>query len=1144
MLRRPLFVATLFVLAIASGIFVSGQAQSLVPRRPALVTLDKAEAEKLATAARAAAQVQMPAGVELKLWSPDGLIADPISIDVDADGTVYVAGSQRNNLPLDIRGHPDWMTVAHTMKTTEDLRRFYAELMTPENSAKNGWIPDANGDGIRDIRDLAEFKERIYRVQDTDGDGIADKSQILYEGFNEDPTWDIAGGVMKYDGDLIVGVPPGVYRLHDAKGDGRFNQRSTIAEGMNIHPAFGGHGVSGVMMGPDGRFYWEVGDIGLHVVDRAGKTWSYPNRGAIMRSEPDGSNFEVFSTGTRNLQDFSFDDHGNLISVDNDGDYPTESERVVYLPYGSETGWRSTWQFGKYTDPKNNKYNVWIDEQMYKPRFEGQTARILPPVANWHAGPSGMVYNPGTALSDEWKQHFFVTSFVGSASTARIYGFKLEEKGAGFAMGPERELLRGILAVGLHFGPDGSMYVTDWITGWDSKNKGRIWKLDTPETAGSPARKEVQSLLGEDFAKGATPEIAQLLTHADMRIRQKAQFELVRRNESAALLAAARNKTGGLSRLHGMWGLAQLARKDASKAAVLGEFLGDPDGEIRAQAARLVGDVRAAALMPKVMPLLMDTAPRARYFAAEAVARTAYKPGGPAIVDMLVDQDGADMYIQHVAQIALASIGDAKALEALASHQSKAVRSAAVIALGRMKHAGAAKFLADADEAIATDAARVINDDGSIPGAVPALAATLASTKITSEPYLRRALNANLRVGSREAVDRVAAFANDTARPEKLRVEAIAILGVWGEPSPLDRVDGFYLRPFAVQPASTTPRETTAAKAAVEQLLTGVTETTPGADMKIALAEAAGRAGAAGGASALMAMLRTDASQQVRLAALEALRLTKAGNPEELMKIAFADKSPAVRRAAIGILPTLPLSTAAKTQQLTALFGSGSTAEKQGALEVLGKLKSPESRRVLEGYINELNAGTFPAELQVDLLDAAQTDGSEDLAKGLETFRAAKRADSLVLAFQEALGRGGDFRAGQRVVNDNPAAECSRCHTIRGRGSDVGPDLSRIGATLTRAQLVEALVAPNARIAPGFGMVSVTLKNGDKVDGTLKSETDTEVVLLAGNPVAERTIAKADIANRTDPVSAMPPLGLILKPREVRDVVEFLANLR
>ena len=1143
MRQRPLFTVLCVAGTIASGVFLNGQVAP-APPRPTLVTLDKADAARLVEAGRAAVQVEMPAGVELKLWAPDGLIADPVALEVTPDGTVYVAGTQRNNLPLDIRGHTDWMTTAHTMKTVADLRRFYADVMAPANSAKNGWIPDANGDGSKDIRDLAEFKERVYRVQDTDGDGIADKSQIVYEGFNDDPTWDTIGGVLLDDNkDLVVVVPPGVYRLHDAKGDGKFSQRSTIAEGMNIHPAFGGHGVSGVLMGPDGRLYWEVGDIGLNVTDRSGKTWAYPNRGAVMRSDPDGSNFEVFASGIRNLQEFSFDEHGNLISVDNDGDYPSEAERVVYLPWGSETGWRSTWQYGKYTDPKNNKYNVWIDEQVFKPRFDGRTAHTLAPIANWHAGPSGMAYNPGTALSDAWKNHFFVTSFVGSASTARVYAFKLEEKGAGFTMGPEQTLLKGILAVGLRIGPDGALYVTDWITGWDSKNKGRIWKLDTPETANSAIRKDVLTLLGDDFSKGATPEIAQLLAHADMRVRQKAQFDLVRRGENAALLAAARNKTGGLARLHGLWGLAQLARKDASKGAVFAEFLTDQDGEIRAQAARMIGDVKIAALAPKVLPLLMDTTPRARYFAAEAIARTVYKPGGAAVVDMLADNDGHDLYIQHVGAIALAAIGDAKALEALSTHAKPAVRSAAVVALGRMKHAGVARFLKDADAAIATDAARAVNDDGSIVGAVPALAATLTDTTLTAEPYLRRALNANLRVGSRDAVDRVAAFAADVKRPEPLRVEAVSILGVWAAPSPLDRVDGFYLAPFAAQPASTTPRDGTAARAAIERMLASMPADAT-EKVKVALAEAAGQSGAAGAAPALLAMLKNDASQAVRLAALEALRLSKGGNPDELMQIAFADKSPAVRRAAIVILPTLPISAAAKTQQLASLYATGSTAEKQGVLEVLGGLKSPESRQALQGYVEQLNAGTLPVELQVDLLEAVQADGSEALAKSLETYRTAKKADTLVQAFAEALSKGGDFRSGMRVVTDNPAAECTRCHTIRGRGSDVGPELTRIGSTLTRAQLVEALLAPNARIAPGFGVVSVTLKNGDKADGTLRSETDTEVVLLTGTPPAERKIAKADIASRTDPVSAMPPLGLILKPREVRDLVEFLAGMR
>jgi putative heme-binding domain-containing protein len=108
----------------------------------------------------------------------------------------------------------------------------------------------------------------------------------------------------------------------------------------------------------------------------------------------------------------------------------------------------------------------------------------------------------------------------------------------------------------------------------------------------------------------------------------------------------------------------------------------------------------------------------------------------------------------------------------------------------------------------------------------------------------------------------------------------------------------------------------------------------------------------------------------------------------------------------------------------------------------------------------------------------------------------------------------------------------------------VGPNLSNIAATLTREQLLDSLIEPNKRIAPGYGTVGVTLRNGQRVDGTLREETDTHVVLMTGDPQVERRIAKTDIAERTNPVSAMPPFGLILKPREIRDLVAFLSVLK
>ena len=336
---------------------------------------------------------------------------------------------------------------------------------------------------------------------------------------------------------MIFGMAPGVYRLRDTTGDGVIDQQVPISEGYNTHPAFAGHGISGVMQGPDGRLYWEVGDIGFSVADKSGRRWAYPNQGAVLRSEIDGSNFEVFAAGIRNLQEFSFDERGNLISVDNDGDHQGESERVVYIPYGSDSGWRSNWQYGKYTDP----------EEQSLQRLDGRDAlQAAPrrPVGAHRAADCelarravGMAYNPGTALSDEWRNHFFVTSFPGSASGARIYGFTLKEDGAGFAMGPEKQLLRGILAIGIKFGPDGALYVTDWITGWDSKNAGAALEA---RRAGGRGQRDSQGsqrrCSSRTLPAAGAGDVAGLLRHADMRVRQKAQFDLVapRRRAAAA----------------------------------------------------------------------------------------------------------------------------------------------------------------------------------------------------------------------------------------------------------------------------------------------------------------------------------------------------------------------------------------------------------------------------------------------------------------------------------------------------------------------------------------------------------------------------------------------------------------------------------
>jgi putative membrane-bound dehydrogenase-like protein len=1116
-----------------------GQNAPEVRQLPRTVQLTSADAQRGAAEARKTVAVKLADGVEATLWASDQLIVDPVAIDFDENGTAFVVSTSRANMPLDIRGHPTWVETVHTLKTVPDLLAFYKKELAPERSAQNKWIPDLNKDGSNDIRDLAELKERLYRIQDTDGDGIADSSKIMIEGFNNDPTYDVVGGVLYDHGDVLFGMAPGVWRLKDENGDGVIDRQIPISEGYSTHPAFGGHGVSGLIMGPDGRVYWEVGDIGLDVTDKSGKRWSYPNQGAVMRSDPDGSNFEVFAAGIRNLQEFSFDEYGNLISVDNDGDHEGESERVVYIPNGSDSGWRSNWQYGKYTDAKNNRYNVWMDEQLFKPRFSGQAAYIVPPVASYHPGPSGMAYNPGTALSEEWRNTFFVTSFPGAPSGAIVYAFKLKEDGAGFALESDRQLVQGILTVGVRFGPDGALYLADWINGWEAKGKGRIWKVDSVKGAANPMRAEVKKLIAEKFDAKSAAEVSALLHHVDMRIRQKAQFELVRRDDIKSLTAASADTANKLARIHGIWGIAQLARKNDQHAAALVKLLSDQDDEIRAQAAKMIGDVRYARAGDQLVPLLKDKAPRVRFFAAEALGRIQHKAAAAPIVEMLAANDDTDALLRHAGSLALSRIGDAPAIAALSKHQSRGVRIAAVVALRRLRNADVARFLSDADEDIVVEAARAINDDGGIEAALPALAKALDDKRSLKkpDPFLRRAINANLRVGSPEAVTRLATFAADASKPEPMRVEAVASLGVWESPSTLDRVDGIYLG----QPSS---RDGVAARAAVLKLIQSADANTS-APVKIALADAAGRLNLTDAAPLLVTQLRTDPTPGVRVAALRALQTLKTPNIAESMKVAVADSSPEVRRAAVGILRTLPISDAEKVQNLLAVIRNGAVNDQQAGLEVLGTLKTTEAQNALSSLFDELTAGKLAAGIQVDLVDAMQSNAAPALEAKLQAYQKSKSADSLAAAFRDALLVGGDPRRAQQVFVEHPAAQCVRCHAVGDNGgATVGPNLMGVASRLSREQILESLLEPSARIAPGFGTVSLTLRNGQKVDGTLKSETDTEVVLVAGDPPAERRIAKADITQRTNPVSAMPPMGLILKPREIRDLVAGLAMLK
>lgn len=1095
-----------------------------------LVTVNAADARAIADSIEQTTPVTLAEGLHLNLWASDSLLADPVALYMDSKGRAYVTSTSRGRYSeFDIRGHQDWMTRSISFQTVTDRRSFLRDILSPDYPEENDWFPDLNKDGVSSWKDLTVEKERVIRIEDTDGDGLADQSHTFVEGFNEEIS-DVAGGFTEHNGSFYLGVAPDFWKLEDRNGDGTVDEMVSLVNGFQAHIGFGGHGMSGVKMGPDGRIYWGIGDIGSNIVDRNGKQWKYPNQGAIFRANPDGTEFEVFAAGLRNTHEFDFDAYGNLITVDNDGDYPGEKERLMYVVEGSDAGWRSNWQYGKYTDPKNNRYNVWMDERMFVPRHEGQAAHIIPPIMNYHSGPTGLKYQPGTALGGRWPNHFFVVEFPGSPARAKIHAFELEASGAGFEMKQEEVIAQGVLATGLDIGADGHLYFSDWITGWTPKKYGRIWKLSADEV-NSEVRQEVQMLLNANWSDMSRIELLSHLSHVDRRIRQHAQFELASRGRAVAndLLGLARTDDHQLARIHAIWAYAQIVRAEEADPISLSEFLTDSDPEIRAQTAKMLGDLRVISAVPTLSGLLTDSSDRVIFFAAESLRKIADPSASEAILQMIEQNDDVDVYLRFAGASALAAFGDAEYLRTLAGHPQLSVRIAAVVALRRMGHPAVADFLADVDEWVVTEAARAINDDWSIEEALPALA--LSEVRFVNEPFIRRLINANVRLGNQAAVEKLIQIAQDEQLSENLRAEAILALSTWDSPSETDRVDGRY--------RGLVSRSAGPVRQSIDPLIPIFLESEE-ISVSTAACTAIGRLGMAQYSETLIGFIQTHPSEDVRGMAIQAMAAIGGTMLPEAISLALRDRTSMVRSAALSLVPDLPLSQEERIDLLNQVIKTGQGAEKQAAMSALMEFPSIAISSLLDEYVSQWEQGIMDPILKVELTEIIEEINHDDLTERLERLQSE---EDPLLQYADLLV-GGNANEGRGVVYWNSAGQCVRCHSVGNQqGADVGPNLDGVGARLSRESILLSLVAPSAEYASGYGTAVITKTDGEVISGVLIRETESQYHLQTDRVEPVR-ISKGNIQDLKMAPSAMPNMTYVLSRREIRDVVEYLSQLQ
>jgi putative heme-binding domain-containing protein len=138
----------------------------------------------------------------------------------------------------------------------------------------------------------------------------------------------------------------------------------------------------------------------------------------------------------------------------------------------------------------------------------------------------------------------------------------------------------------------------------------------------------------------------------------------------------------------------------------------------------------------------------------------------------------------------------------------------------------------------------------------------------------------------------------------------------------------------------------------------------------------------------------------------------------------------------------------------------------------------------------------------------------------------------------------GDPANGERIFT-NASPGCANCHVVNGRGVELGPNLSEVGAKLGKDALIESVLEPSSGVSFGYEAWNFTLKNGDEVYGLLASETADEVAVKNIGGIITR-LKKTDLASRQQSKLSIMPAGLqaAMTAQELVDLIEYLATLK
>jgi putative membrane-bound dehydrogenase-like protein len=977
------------------------------------------------------ASLAVPEGLEATLFAAEPLLTGPADIDVDARGRVWVV----------------------------DVLNYRSRTRAR-----------AEGD-------------MILVLEDVDGDGRAEKRTVFHQGHDLDGAMGICVLGEGPGRRVIVSCAPEVFVLHDDDGDLVADRREPLFtnSGKPQHD----HSLHAFVVGPDGRWYFNVGNTGGTLHDRDGKPvtdrFGIPvtdkgrpyRQGMVFRCRPDGSDFEVLAHNFRNPYEVAVDSFGGLWQSDNDDD-GNRSTRLAFVMEHGNFGYVDERTGAGWQVPRTN-----LEADVPARHWHQNDPGVVPNLAFTGAGaPTGVCVYEGTVLPER----FHGAMLACDAGPNLVRACRAIPQGAGYRS--ELEALVDGKADGwfrpsdVCVAPDGSLLVADWYDpivgghGSGDAERGRVYRV---APRGAAWRVPALDL--------ATPAGAvQALASPNLCTRAMALERLAAEPEQAhaALAAAFAGEAAPVVRARLAWAAGMLPGRGA---AWTDRLAADADPALRIVALRLCrragGDV-----VPLVARLANDPSAAVRREAAIALYGVAGTTADRAWAQLADRHEAGDRWNVEALGIGGSSPTDASLWDGrLAAWRER---------VGDRWRSPTGREIVWRSRATATP--RLLCD----------LIADPSIDAAAALPFVRALDFQDAAAVSAEIRGLLGRIDADTAKRAALLPEVVLRL----DPATVDAADA--------------PRIAEAAG------LSGPTPRFVEIVKRFALADKVPDLLRLAGAESTPLQLAVTAVQAaVALGGDEPLRVAVAGGGPDAARIldaAGAIGSPACVDLAAESACAAEVPAVQRTAAVRALVRSQAGAIRLVALARDGKLGDVEARTAAVavaacGWVDVRKAA-------VGVLPLPTSKGGPPLPPIAELVR-----------------RSGDVSRGQAVFRG--AGTCAKCHVVGDHGGAVGPSLSGIGAKLTPVALYESILAPSAAISHNYETFTAVTADGRSVTGLLVSQSPAETILRGADGL-DVTLPTAEIEELVrQPLSLMPAdLAASLEADELVDLVAYLQSLR